>query len=313
MKKWWPLIIKTLVFVFLFCLVDFGLGPLFISAKDKALEKHPNDLWLKSSYSIEKVHADCIIIGSSTAVHHYFPEIIESKTGLSTYNCGQNGCFFLYSCCMVNSILERYSPKVIIMDINPSNLLDIERKDEYQNMRFLSHYYDNDTVVKNFIDGKGKRNKLLYHLNSYRYNSHAIYTFYPLFLETTTEQGHVPLSPKTHTLDKAKKQIAWEGNWMDSKLAELDKTIDNCKKKGVELIVVTSPYYADFDDSAMKKCDEFAAMLNSKGVRYINFLNKAPYTENYSLFKDNSHMNAKGAAMVTDSIANVLTSSQKNH
>ena len=158
MKNWWHLIVKALVFVLLVCLVDFCIGPLFVHAKDKALERHPSDMWLKSSYSVEKVDAECIIIGSSTAVHHYIPEEIERKTGLSTYNCGQDGCFFLYGCCMINSILERYSPKTIIMDLNPGRLLDSDKGDEYQNMRFLSYYYDNDTVIKSFIDGKGERN-----------------------------------------------------------------------------------------------------------------------------------------------------------
>lgn len=297
---------KTLAFALLFVLADYGMGPLFVNAKDKALERHPDDIWLKSSYSVEKVDAECIIIGSSTAVHHYDPEIIERKTGLSTYNCGQDGCFLLHSCCIINSILERYSPKMIIMDISPRALLDSDKRDEYQNMRFLSYYYDNDPVVKNFIDSKGKRNEWLYHANFYRYNSHAIYTFYPVFFGTSTKLGYVPLPPKTHALDKAKNHVEWEGNWVDSYLALLFNTIDNCKKHGVEFIVVSSPYYADFGDSVMKKCDEFAAMLGNKGVKYINFLNKAPYTDDYSLFKDNSHVSAKGAEMMTDTLVKML-------
>ena len=308
MKEWWILIIKTLVFLALFLVVDTLLGPLFLIAKDKALERHPNDLWLKTSYAVEKVDADCLVIGSSTSIRHYDPALIEKGTGLSTYNCGQDGCFFLYSCCLINTILERYSPQVVILDINPGNLLDVERKDEYQNMRFLSYYYDKDPVVRKYVDSKGERNKLLYHLNCCRYNSHFIYTFYPLVHETPTQLGYSPLPPKKHALKKVKKQVSWEGNWMVPKLSELDNLIDNCKKKGTELIVVTSPYYADFDDSAMKKCDEFAEMLSRKGIKYINFLNKAPYNTDYLLYRDNSHMNAKGAEIMSDTIAKIIRS-----
>ncbi len=305
MKNWWHLIVKALVFVLLFCLVDFCIGPLFVHAKDKALERHPSDMWLKSSYSVEKVDAECIIIGSSTAVHHYIPEEIERKTGLSTYNCGQDGCFFLYGCCMINSILERYSPKTIIMDLNPGRLLDSDKGDEYQNMRFLSYYYDDDAAVKNFIDGKDEQNELLYHTNFYRYNSHAIYTFYPVFWGTSTEQGYVPLPYKGHNPRK-KIQIGWDGNWVDSKLSELYNTIDNCKKNGVELIIVTSPCYAEYEDSVMEKSEEFAEILGSKGVKYINLLDAAPFDTDPSLYKTVTHLNAKGAAMMTDTIINVL-------
>ena len=305
MKNWWHLIVKALVFVLLFCLVDFCIGPLFVHAKDKALERHPSDMWLKSSYSVEKVDAECIVIGSSTAVHHYIPEEIEEKIGMSTYNCGQDGCFFLYSCCMINSILERYSPKTIVMDLSPGRLLDSDRGDEYQNMRFLSYYYDDNAVVKNFIDGKDERNKLLYHTNFYRYNSHAIYTFYPVFWGTSTKQGFVPLPSKGHGPRK-KIRIGWDGNWVDSKLSELYNTIDNCKKNGVELIVVTSPCYAEYEDSVKEKCDEFADILSNKGVKYINLLDTAPFNEDPSLYKSVTHLNAKGAAVMTDTIVNAL-------
>ena len=39
MKNWGLLLIKGVVFVLLFCLIDFGIGRLFILAKDKGLEK----------------------------------------------------------------------------------------------------------------------------------------------------------------------------------------------------------------------------------------------------------------------------------
>lgn len=305
MKDWWRLILKTLVFALLFCLVDYGLGPLFVHVKDKALEKHPDDMWLKSSYAVEKATPDCIIIGSSTAEHHYIPDSIECKTGLSTYNCGQDGCYFLHSCCLVNTLLERYSPKIIIMDLNPIRLLDTDRDNEYQNMRFLSYYYDNIPVVKNFIDSKDKKNKLLYHTNFYRYNSHAIYTFYPVFRGTPTEQGYVPL-PSTGHCPHKKILIGGKGDWVDSELLELYNTIDNCKSKGVELIIVSSPCYAEYDDSVIGKCDEFAEILNSKGVKYINLLDTAPFNEDPSLYKTVTHLNAKGAAAISDTIAKVL-------
>lgn len=311
MKNWGLLLSKGIVFVLLFCLVDFGMGRLFVIAKNKSLERHPGDMWLKSSYTVEKVKTDCIIIGSSTAEHHYIPDVIENKTGLSTYNCGQDGCFFLYSCCLVNTLIERYSPKIIIIDINPRSLLDTDKGDEYQNMRYLSFYYDKDSVVRNFIDSKSEKNRLLYHLNSWRYNSHFVYAFYPIIHESPTQQGYIPLSPKKGYTSK-KNPMHWEGNWVNSELSELYKTINNCKERGVELIIVTSPYCAKCDNSVKEKCDEFAELLSDKGVKYINLLDVAPFNTDSSLFKGASHLNAKGAAIMSDSIANILLSMSCN-
>lgn len=307
MKNWGLLLIKGIIFILLFCLIDFVIGRLFIFAKDKGMERHPGDVWLKTSYSVEKVQAECIIIGSSTAVHHYIPEEIEKKTGLSTYNCGQDGCFFLYSCCLVNTILERYTPKVIIMDISPRSLLDTDKGDEYQNMRYLSYYYDNDTVVYNYINGKSEKNKLLYHLNGYRFNSHFVYAFYPIFQGSETQKGYIPLNSKQGTLI-SKNQVVWEGDWVDTELAELYQTINNCKAKEVELIIVTSPYYADYDMSVIKKCDEFASILDNNNIKYINLLYEEPFISDASLYRDASHLNTDGAVVMTDTLISVINS-----
>lgn len=305
MKNWGLLLIKGIIFIWLFCLIDFGIGRLFIFAKDKGMERHPGDVWLKTSYSVEKVQAECIIIGSSTAVHHYIPEEIEKKTGLSTYNCGQDGCFFLYSCCLVNTILERYTPKVIIMDISPRSLLDTDKGDEYQNMRYLSYYYDNDTVVYNYINGKSEKNKLFYYLNGYRFNSHFVYAFYPIIHESTTQQGYIPLSSKSN-VSLSKRDIKWDGVWVESELSELIKTIENCNKKGVRLIMVTSPYYANYDVSVVEKCDKFNKILEEHGIEYINLLLADPFNSDSSLFIDVSHLSATGASIMTDTIISVI-------
>lgn len=305
MNSWYKLLLKCLVFVVLVLLVDYGIGKLFVFAKETALSKHPEDMWLKSSYAVEKVNSDVIIIGSSTATHHYIPSMIENGTNLSTYNCGQDGCFFLYSACEINTILERYHPKVIIWDINPHSLLDTDDGDEYQNMRYLSYYYNNDTVIKNYVNNKNIRMKYLYVLNGFKYNSHFIYTFYPLVNTSSTQQGYIPLDVSKKTIFD-KREVSWNGTWVDNEITELKNTIKNCQINGVKLIIVTSPYYAQYNNSVKEICDEFAAMMSDLDVEYFNLLYAEPFDSDPSLFRDNAHLNTKGAMIMTDTLIKTI-------
>lgn len=306
MKDWYKLIIKCIAFVALVLLVDLGMGKVFVLAKDIGLTKHPEDMWLKTSYAIEKVQSDVIIIGSSTAVHHYIPSLIEEKSGLSTYNCGQDGCFFLYNACTINAILERYNPKVIIWDLNPHSLLNTDGGDEYQNMRYLSYYYDNDTIVEKYINKREERMPLYYLINGYKYNSHFVYTFYPIIHNTPTQKGYIPLGCDEGTkFDK--NNVLWCGDWVKDELIELKYTIDNCKSKGVKLIIVTSPYYAQYDNSVKEKCEEFSTMMKNQNVSYLNLLYGEPFVSDPTLFRDNAHLNTKGAELMTDTLISAIS------
>lgn len=311
MSSWYRFLLKCLVFIAIVLVVDFGMGKLFVFAKDTGLSKHPEDMWLKSSYTVEKVNSDVVIIGSSTATHHYIPSMIESETHLSTYNCGQDGCFFLYSACEINTILERYHPKVIVWDINPHSLLDTDNGDEYQNMRYLSYYYNNDTVIRNYVDNKESRIKYLYELNGYKYNSHFIYTFYPLVHTSNTQQGYIPLDVSERTVF-CKTDVFWNGNWVNDEITELKSTIKNCQANGVELIIVTSPYYAQYDNSVKEICNEFANMMSDMEVEYVNLLYTEPFASDSSCFRDNAHLNTKGAEMMTDTIIKIMNILKSN-
>lgn len=298
MKDWYKLIIKFIAFVALVLLVDFGMGKMFVLAKDIGLAKHPEDMWLKTSYAIENVRSDVIIIGSSTAVHHYIPSLIEERTGLSTYNCGQDGCFFLYNACTINAILERFNPKVIIWDLNPKSLLDTDEGDEYQNMRYLSYYYDNDTVVQEYVNKRDTRIPIYYLLNGFKYNSHFVYAFYPIIHNTPTQKGYIPLGYDKGAFYE-NNRVSYNGDWVKDELSVLKYTINNCKSKGVKLIIVTSPYFALYDNSVKEKCDEFSTMMNNQDVLYFNFLYKEPFVNDSTLFRDNAHLNTKGAELMT--------------
>ena len=102
-----------LVFIIVLAL-DFGIGSLL-----KAFYfKQTSGLDYRTTYSIEKTRADILVFGSSRAVHHYYPAIFEDRMKLSFYNVGRDGQeSSLYHYGVLQGILKRYTPKIVILDI----------------------------------------------------------------------------------------------------------------------------------------------------------------------------------------------------
>ena len=76
----------------------------------------------KTYYSMNDVNTPVVIVGSSRAAHHYVTEMIEDSLKMPAYNLGRDGCFFSYNCCIINSILDRYTPKLIIWECDNESL-----------------------------------------------------------------------------------------------------------------------------------------------------------------------------------------------
>ena len=133
--------LKVIVFVLLLFLVDRGIGSVFVAMKDHGLKINSENMWLKTAFVVEKVDAEVLIIGSSKASHHYVPAIIADSLQMTVYNCGQDGCFFLYQNCIINMVLDRYKPQMIFWDLQSECFSRGDNMQEYQNLRYLSPYY----------------------------------------------------------------------------------------------------------------------------------------------------------------------------
>lgn len=118
----WAFCLKIVLLVVILFGVDRLVGAAFVKMKDVGLAGNPENMWLKTPFTIEKVDADVVVIGSSKASHHYVPQMLEDSLGMTAYNCGHDGCFFLYQNCIINMILDRYTPKMILWDIQPGSL-----------------------------------------------------------------------------------------------------------------------------------------------------------------------------------------------
>src|ERR1700744_3385387 len=107
---------------FIIILVGLYLSDWIVGACLKYLYKHQTSgFQYRTSYSIDSTKADYVVLGSSRASHHYDPHVFEQKLNASFYNGGRDAQGIFYSCAVASAIINRYTPKCIIIDVRPGD------------------------------------------------------------------------------------------------------------------------------------------------------------------------------------------------
>lgn len=262
----------------------------------------------KTYYSLYDVDTPIVIVGSSRAVHHYVAKMMEDSLGLPAYNVARDGCFFSYNCCVINSIMDRYTPELIIWE----NGIDYLYDGVEDPLESLYPYYGRNEWVTRTIKAELPWTECI-RLNSriYQYNSliHRILMRYckrSSFTNDDIEKGYLPLKPKT--LKKALELKRVESK--DAKLSEIKvecfhSILERAQKRGVKMVVVESPMYRLCDvngESAIRMksiCDEFGAL-------FLDNSQLPEYLDHPEYFNDATHMNADGAERYTRLVLNQI-------
>lgn len=117
---------------------------------------------------------DILIMGSSRAVHHYNPQIIEDSLGMSCYNCGYDGCGIILAYAQLEMILQHYNPKAIIYELTPG--FDLSVGDNNRYVKSLRPYADNEQAC-NVIESVDASEHYKLYSRLYRYNSNFMKVF----------------------------------------------------------------------------------------------------------------------------------------
>jgi hypothetical protein len=295
------------------------LGLLF--AFDKALGFILQQLYFKqvageyyrATYSIDSTKADVLIFGSSRASHHYVPAVIEENLHMSTYNTGRDGNYLLYNYAVIKAVTERYSPKMIILDVNPIALF--YRKDDYDRLSTLLPYYDTHPELRNIVDRRSKYERFKLYSSLYTYNSLPLSVLVgnleiakKLYV---SDKGYLPFYEKMNPISSSNIKLKDnpEEIYSDSidtfKIAALQDIAKICFKKHISLVFVFSPIYTKLNNELANS--KFNTILKAYKVRYLDFSEDTTFANHPQFFQDESHMNDDGARIFSKKLAGYLT------
>lgn len=294
MKKF---ISKIVIFLIGLVVLDMlvGLGARYLISHAKGGDTGLNN------YICHQMQEECIIFGSSRGMHHYDPNIITDSLGMSCWNCSLdgNGIILMYG--RYKMLSARYTPKVLIYDVQTS--FDLLDGDDHKYLGALRYDYDEPSIDSIFwsVD-KTERFKMM--SNCYRYNSRWLQlisdNIHPL---QGNNNGYRPIDKKM-VYKPNKSEAQKEVHQYDSlKLAYLEKLVVACHAKGTKLIFAISPQYDTHDDDIYKPLKDICKKYQ---VPLLNHYCDKDFVNNSDYFYDSVHMNRTGATRYTKMLVGEL-------
>ena len=290
------MLFKAVVFFVLIFVLDYSIGNIL----SYFYFKQESGLQFRTTYSIEKTTADLLIFGSSRANHHYNPYVFEKRLNLSFYNAGRDGNDILYHSAVLNGVLARYSPKIVILDFNGAEFRRI--LDSYDRLSSLLPYYKSHPEMRSIIELKSRFEKVKLLSFIYPFNS-SMFTIAVGNTEFNKNrkadiQGYVPLTKVWNgPIQIDSSSIKYDIDSIKVKAYEI--FIQDCVRSKVKLYIVCSPYYikSNHVDYSVQIGQKIAQKYN---IQFFDHSRDSIFLNNIKLFADIGHLNEAGAKVFSN-------------
>lgn len=285
-------------FLFLLIIIlDFGLGNIlhlfYFRQKTGVLSR--------VTFAMEKVKTPGLILGSSRASHHYVSDSLSKALGVKFYNAGKDGQSIFYYYAVLQSVLARYEPRIIVLDILNDELDN--KQESYDRLAELLPYYKTHPVIGPILKLRGPYEKYKMLSATYPYNSLLL----TIGIGNTNFNkdrfaeinGYIPLTGQVKESVKADKKGTVE-NIDVNKIDIYTKFLEACKKHNVKLIIAISP---SWQNQQVTQSTIIAKQLAQKyNVPFFDYSNNAAYLLKSASFYDSNHLNNSGAIRFTNDI-----------
>lgn len=287
--------------IFIVCLIVFDV--LFGFAMDRLWNNMPDTVsqTARTNTYLNRVEADVIILGSSRASHHYVPSILEDSLGMSVYNCGMEGMDLIYCDAVLDAIVKRHTPKIVILDMAESYL---KGKDKGR-LDGLTPYIKSNPYISSIIkELKGNAFYALKLCNMYRYNDKFLNAVSTYRSVPDTERGYSPIFGESSLVGEEPQILT------ALKDSEVDKTeeshlihlINICKTNGICLYIVWSPRYNRNESLSMAYTSSLCGRFD---VEFLDF--SESMIDNPEEFFDDGHLLDEGAKIFTEELTTRLS------
>lgn len=281
---------KMVVLFFIVFFLDYGIGRFL----KKSYFAQTNGYDFRTTYVVDQVRSDFLILGSSRAVHHYNTSIMQDSLKVSAYNGGRDGTSIFYYYAMLKAVLKRYQPKLVVLDITPQELE--ENKTAYEKLNLLLPYYEDHPEVRSVCQLRSPYEHLkllsgIYPQNSNLLSAITVWSGYKTRKKETEIKGFLPMNGELY---EARGKGLCAG--IDpQKVNYLKQFIISCKKANIKLAVVISPIYLEYP----RGCESMQLTEMICKDQNIPFYNYSAHHNSPKLYADQMHMNSAGAKCFT--------------
>lgn len=298
-------LINVFAFLFLLVILDFFGGALF----HKLYQKQKSGWEYCTKYSVEDTKADFIIVGASRAQQQYNPIYFEQRLNQSCYNVGRDGQSFLYEYAVVQAILKRYHPKVILLECERRMFMNSAAS--YERLACLLPFYKDHPEMRDVLIRKSELERVKLSSQLYPYNSlfFKVITANLSNKPDETIKGYLPLDG---SLNEPKRFVDFSENYeIDSvKINYFNSFVKQCQDAGIKLYFTCSPYYFNYTgtDTSLQITKTVAA---KNSIPYFDLSKGVSQLNDSKFFDDTVHVNQTGSKILTNIIIDSIMLANK--
>ena len=241
---------------------------------------------------------DVLIIGSSRASHHYDAQLLidsinhYTQSTYTIYNAGTDACFLNYNACRLESILDRYQPKLVIFEIGESELV-ISDRDIQSSIAQMAPYYQYTKQATQYLNRINHKTWIQMQSAMYRFNNKALRIISSIMTPSVANNGYNPLYGEiTHDAPDISKYGDIE--FSPYSIQSLMQVIEKCKRLAVNFVIVSSPRYQTSTNN-----QRLADFCQAADVPFIEIYNDVIFNAHPNYFNDPAHLNDTGAKVFT--------------
>jgi hypothetical protein len=283
---------KIVVVIGVLVLTDKGLGAILQRYYLKIRHGEQG----RTTYVIDSCISETIILGSSRAAHHYSSPVISEILHSTTYNAGKDKQRLRYSLALLYMIYQRYSPKEIILDLNPTAFE--KNENGLDELSVLLPYYSTHPEIRSIVNERNRFEWIKTYSDLYRYNSLPLKI---LFNSISSERdakesaGYVPLIIHKELIPRTPDSLP-ASQPIDSSLIEcFRKIITLSKNNGSRLIIIVSPIYYKLPDN-LQTMEIAKSICAEEHISFMDYSQSPQFLDHGpEMFLDKGHLNDSSA------------------
>jgi hypothetical protein len=294
------------------CCIDFVISTNIKKSNSHAMKEYPT--W--NAILDGNLNAEILIYGSSRAWVHFDSKLIEDSLRHPVYNLGMNGhTFNMQYLRHILALKHNPKPKLIIHSVDIGTL---SKGSLYNPDQFLPYMLWSKPFYKYMSNYEGY-SSFDYRIPLVRYygKTDAIKTAIQMLL-----------SPETNVVERVKgyqgQKRAWNNDFDNAKkemkqyvvtpdsltLSAFEAYLIDCKKQGIEVVLVYSPYYIEgqeFISNQSQIIDLYKTLAHRQDFSFLDFTNdEICFDKKY--FYNASHMNTLGAELFSRKLCTQIRS-----
>ena len=261
-----------------------------------------------------RVNAQIVITGSSRAVSHYDPRIIQTQTGHRAFNLGRNGSQTDMQVAVLKAYLEHnQKPDIVIHNLDAFSF--VTTREVYAPAQYVPYLYDEELYkALRKIDRNIWKSRYVplygYVVDDMNFSwIPGLRGFFGWSPREDFFQGFNPRSKKwTDDFQRFKAAnpdgVSWQVE--PSGIAVLEDLIRLCQERGIRLIFVYSPEYAEVQKLTKNRAEVFDHFYELADRYHVPLWDYSDwrFAADTEYFTNSQHLNAEGAALFSDDVAN---------